>query len=132
MEEILWKDRKRTFCGLPWSFTKYSLSKTRFFISRGVLNVKEDEVRLYRIMDLSLERSFWQRFFGLGTIKCCSADKTLKDFEIQNIKDSRNVKELLSKMIEEERERKKVSNREYMTHEPEYYDEEEDDEDAYR
>lgn len=132
MEEILWKDRKRTFCGLPWSFTKYSLSKTRFFISRGFLNVKEDEVRLYRIMDLSLERSFWQRFFGLGTIKCCSADKTLKDFEIQNIKDSRNVKELLSKMIEEERERKKVSNREYMTHEPEYYDEEEDDEDAYR
>ena len=132
MEEILWKDRKRTFCGLPWSFTKYSFSETRFFISRGFLNVKEDEVRLYRIMDLSLERSFWQRVFGLGTIKCCSADKTLKDFEIQNIKDSRNVKELLSKMIEEERERKKVSNREYMTHEPEDYDEEEDDEDAYR
>ncbi len=45
--------------------------------------------------------------FGLGTIKCCSADKTLGDFEIKNIKKSKDVKE----MIEEERNRKKVTSR---------------------
>ena len=39
----------------------------------GVFSVKEDEVRLYRIMDVSLERKLWQRMCGLGTIKCCSA-----------------------------------------------------------
>ena len=67
-----------------------------------------NEVRLYRIMDISLQRPFGQRLFGLGTIKCCSSDKNLKDFEIKNIKDSEKVKEFLSELIEAERDRKKV------------------------
>lgn len=49
--------------------------------------------------------------FGLGTIKCCSADKTLGDFEIKNIKKSKDVKEMLSEMVEEERNRKEVTSR---------------------
>ena len=102
MAEIKWKDRKRIIFGLPWTFTKYSLTEDRLFISTGLLSTKEDEVRLYRIMDLSLERKLWQRLFGLGTIKCCSADKTLGDFEIKNIKDSKNVKEMISELVEEE------------------------------
>ena len=81
--DILWKDRKRIlFLGLPWSFTRYSVSKDRFFISKGFFSVKDDEVRLYRIMDISLERSFMQRLVGVGTIKVCSGDKTMGDFEI--------------------------------------------------
>lgn len=69
--------------------------------------IREDEIRLYRIIDISLNRTLGQRMFGLGTIKCCSADKTLGDFEIKNIKKSKDVKE----MIEEERNRKKVTSR---------------------
>mgnify|MGYP000064782610 FL=1 len=53
MPNIVWKDRKRTLFGLPWSFTKYSLSDDRLFISTGFLSTKEDEVRLYRIMDIT-------------------------------------------------------------------------------
>ena len=81
--DILWKDRKRIlFLGLPWSFTRYSVSKDRFFISKGFFSVKDDEVRLYRIMDISLERSFMQRLVGVGTIKVCSGDKTMGDFVV--------------------------------------------------
>lgn len=116
MADIVWHDRKRIFFGLPWTFTKYSLSDDRFFICSGFFSVKEDEVRLYRIMDVSLERKLWQRMCGLGTIKCCSGDKTLGDFEIKNIKKSREVKEMLSQMVEAERDRKKVSSREFMNH----------------
>ena len=91
--DILWKDRKRIlFLGLPWSFTRYSVSKDRFFISKGFFSVKDDEVRLYRIMDISLERSFMQRLVGVGTIKVCSGDKTMGDFEIKNTKDLRLLK----------------------------------------
>ena len=123
MPNIVWKDRKRTLFGLPWSFTKYSLSDDRLFISTGFLSTKEDEVRLYRIMDISLKRTLGQRIFGLGTIKCCSADKTLGDFEIKNIKKSKDVKELLSEMVENERNRKKVTSREFIDHEDsEFYD----------
>ncbi|WP_243175737.1 PH domain-containing protein [Coprococcus ammoniilyticus] len=130
MAEIIWKDRKRIFFGLPWTFTKYSLSEDRLFISTGFFSVKEDEVRLYRIMDVSLERKLWQRMCGLGTIKCCSADKTMEDFEIRNIKKSREVKEMLSNMVEDERTKKKVSSREFMDHERDEFDDY-DDHDTY-
>lgn len=127
MPNIVWKDRKRTLFGLPWSFTKYSLSDDRLFISTGFLSTKEDEVRLYRIMDISLKHTLGQRIFGLGTIKCCSADKTLGDFEIKNIKKSKDVKELLSEMVENERNRKKVTSREFIDHEDSEFDDGHDD-----
>ena len=127
MPNIVWKDRKRTLFGLPWSFTKYSLSDDRLFISTGFLSTKEDEVRLYRIMDISLKRTLGQRIFGLGTIKCCSADKTLGDFEIKNIKKSKDVKELLSEMVENERNRKKDTSREFIDHEDSEFDDGHDD-----
>jgi uncharacterized membrane protein YdbT with pleckstrin-like domain len=127
MPNIVWKDRKRTLFGLPWSFTKYSLSDDRLFISTGFLSTKEDEVRLYRIMDISLNCTLGQRIFGLGTIKCCSADKTLGDFEIKNIKKSKDVKELLSEMVENERNRKKVTSREFIDHEDSEFDDGHDD-----
>lgn len=120
---VIWSARKRLlFFALPWTFTKYSLTAERLFIETGFLTKREDEVRLYRIMDVSLTRSLFQRIFGLGTIRCCSADKTLKDFEIKNIKNSRDVKELLSDAIEKERLAKRVVNREYMEHDDEHDD----------
>lgn len=112
--EYLWSDRKRTIFGLPLSFTKYSLDKERLFIERGFLNKREDEVRLYRIMDVSLTRSLGQRIFGVGTIHCCSADKSLRDFDILSVKNAKEVKEQLSTLVEEQREEKRVINREYM------------------
>lgn len=112
--DILWKDRKRTFLGLPWSFTKYSITADRLFIQKGFFSIHEDEVRLYRILDISLKRSFGQRLLGVGTIECCSADKTLNDFKIKNVKKSKDIKELISKLVEDERTNKRVSNREFL------------------
>ena len=113
-QKIIWKDRKRTLFGLPLSFTKYSLEEDRMFIETGFFNSVENEVRLYRIMDLQLSRTLGQKMFGLGTIKVKSADKTLGDFEIKNIKNSKEVKEQLSKLVEEMRDKKRVVNRELM------------------
>ena len=113
--EIVWQDRKRVWCGLPWTFTKYELSKEKPIIKTGFFTQNQDEVRLYRILDLSLTRSLGQRIFGLGTIHCNTVDKTMKNFEIKNIKDSENVKNQLSDLIEEARRANRVSSREFMT-----------------
>ena len=123
--EIVWQDRKRVWCGLPWTFTKYELGKEKLIIKTGFLTQNQDEVRLYRILDLSLQRSLMQRIFGLGTIRCHSVDKTMKNFEIKNIKDSENVKNQLSDLIEEARRSNRVSSREFMT------EQEDDDEEGY-
>ena len=129
--EYLWRDRKRTIFGLPWSFTIYSLTEERLFIEKGFFNLKRDEVRLYRIMDISLSRTLGQRIFGLGTIRCCSGDRSLGDFEIKNIKNSTSVMEQLSGFIEKERDRKRVSSREFL-HDEHVGHLDEDYEDDYR
>lgn len=113
-QEIVWRDRKRVWCGLPWTFTKYELGDQKLIIKSGFLSQSQDEVRLYRILDLSLRRSLLQRIFGLGTIECHSVDKTMKNFEIKNIKDSEQVKEQLSDLVEEARRANRVSSREFM------------------
>lgn len=114
--DCLWKDRKRWLLfGLPWTFTKYRLNNEKLYLEAGLFTTVSDEVRLYRILDMSLKRTFWQKIFGLGTIECISADKTLPRFELKNIKKSKEVKELLSSVVEEERTKKRVSSREFMS-----------------
>ncbi len=112
--EMVWKDRKRNALGLPWTFTIYSLSEDRLFVKSGLLRTVENEVRLYRILDLSLSRTLFQKIFGIGTVQVSSADKTLGDFELKNIKRPEEIKELLSNLVEENREKKRVTSREYM------------------
>lgn len=112
--DYIWKDRKRTFLGLPWSFTRYALTEEKLIIDTGFLSRKEDEIRLYRIMDISLHRSFWERIFGLGTIHCCSGDKTSPEFDIRHIKNSRDLKEQLSDLVEQRRMERRVGLREFM------------------
>ncbi len=116
MEEMqfVWTERKRTLFGLPWSFTKYRLTDEKLMITTGFLNKNEEEIRLYRIMDMTLERPLGQRIFKLGTIKCNSADKSTPIFYISRIKNSEKVKNMLSDMVEQERTKKRVSGREYM------------------
>ena len=112
--EILWKDRKRGFLGLSLSFTKYSLTKERLFVETGFLNSIENEVRLYRILDVQMTRNLGQKMFGLGSINVHSSDASLKDFTIKNIKKPKYVKELLSELVEKQRDEKRVVNRELM------------------
>ena len=114
MTEILWNDRKRIFFGLPWTFTKYAVTDEKLLVQTGFLNTKEEEVRLYRILDLTLKRSLWQRMFGLGTIHCCTVDKSTPEFDISNIKDAAAVKEQLSDLIEAQRSAKNISGREFL------------------
>ena len=110
----LWRARKRTLFGLPLSFTVYKLTKEKLMIESGFLNKKEEEIRLYRILDITLKRTVGERLFGLGTIHCCSADKSTPEFDISRIPNSAQVKEQLSDLVEAERSARRVSSRELM------------------
>ncbi len=111
---VLWKDRKRTLFGLPWSFTRYTLSEEKLLIDTGLFTRTEDEIRLYRILDVTLKRTLGERIFGLGTIHCCSGDKTSPEFDIKRVKRPKEVKDLLSDLVEKARNARRVGLREYM------------------
>ena len=117
-ENAIWEDTKRNWMGLPWTFTRYALDDERMYITRGLINSSDDEVRLYRITDISLKRTLWQKITGTGTIHCFSGDRAMGDFDIRNIKSPLNVKEILSEHIEQQREDKHVYTRENMMDPP--------------
>ncbi len=114
MEEFFWKDRKRTIFGLPLSFTRYRMTNEKIMIDTGFLNRIEDEIRLYRVIDVTLKRSLMERINGVGTIHCCSADKTSPEFELKHIKNPRFIKEKLSDLVEEARKANNVNVQEFV------------------
>lgn len=102
-----WKDRKR-FLGMPLSFTRYMLSEDRLFLSKGFLNVKDDEILLYRVRDISTSRNLLQRILGVGTVTVMSSDKTCPNLVMKNIKDPIAVKEMLHKSVENMKLRRQI------------------------
>lgn len=106
-EQYLWHDRKR-FLGMPLSFTRYALSEDRLFLSIGFLNIKDEEILLYRVRDLSVTRSLGQRLFGVGSITVTSSDKSQPTLLIKNVKNPVMVKELIHTHVEEMKIRRRV------------------------
>lgn len=112
--EYIWKDRKR-FWGMPLSFTRYALSEDRLFLSEGFLNIKDDEILLYRVRDIDSSRNLWQRICGVGTVTVMSSDKSMPILVLKNVKNPIAVKELIHKQVEEMKIRRRVRVGEIMT-----------------
>ena len=112
--EYLWQDRKRHL-GLPLSFTRYALSEDRLFLSEGFLNIRDDEVLLYRVRDIDSSRSLWQRLFGVGTLTVMSSDKSMPNLVLQNVKYPLQVKELIHQQVEQVKIQRRVRVGEIMT-----------------
>ncbi len=106
-----WKDRKR-FLGMPLSFTKYRLENNRLFVSRGFFTTMEDELVMYRILDVRLRRTFWDKVFGVGTVTIFTADETNKELKLERIKASKKVRDMMSEIAENERAKIGIKGRE--------------------
>ena len=106
---IIMRERKRWgFFGIPWTFTKYTLMTKKLVITQGLFKSVENEILLYRVVDISYSRTLSQKLFRLGTIHVYSHDKTSPELEIKNIKHSRQFKDTLSDAVEKDRIRMKM------------------------
>ncbi|MDD7390696.1 MAG: PH domain-containing protein [Lachnospiraceae bacterium] len=110
--KTVWKDRKH-FMWFPFSFTTYELKNDRLYEERGFFSTSSDELLLYRVVDLTMKQTLSQKLYGTGTlILKCRVDSN-PEIRLENIKHPRQVKELLSDMIEEARTRHRVVGREF-------------------
>ena len=110
--KVLWHDRRRYF-GKPISFTRYYLVEKegewmKFFSHEGLLSALIDEVNIYRCFDVQMKQTFWDRVFRTGTIIMKANDDSSPEIRIKHIKDPMKVRDLLSSLIEKERDNKKV------------------------
>lgn len=101
-DKIVWKDKKH-FMFFPFSFTSYSITPDRFLIETGLFTSNYEEIYLYRIIDVKLKRGMGNKIFGTGTVTLISNDATTPAIEVKNIKDPLRVKEMISKMADEQR-----------------------------
>ena len=112
----VWQDRKRTFLGLPLSFTKYMLTEDRLFVEKGFLNSVLDEENLYRVRDVRVTRSLGQRLFGLGTVTVFA---TNGETVLASIKHPIEVKEAIVRLVEEARKKHNIRASEMLMGQPE-------------
>ena len=103
--DYLWRDRKRSIFGLPWTFTTYFLTETKLITRTGFLSLAEDELDLYKVTDKKLMLPFWQRLVGCGTIMVYVRDTDTPIKEVHCVKKPREVLALLDKAIEAQRDR---------------------------
>ena len=112
--DYIWTDKKRTFLGLPLSFTRYILTEKKLITQTGFLSIHEDEIELYRVSDKSLSLSFDERLFGCGTgtVNCRDVDTPVK--VVKSIKAPRKFMELLEENVDIQRDRYRVRGRDMI------------------
>jgi len=94
--------------GMPLSFTRYAMSEDRLFFSVGFFSVRDEELLLYRVRDISVKRTLWQRLFGVGSIIVASSDKSTPQFTLKNIKCPMDIKELLHTNVEDTKMKRRM------------------------
>lgn len=103
-DEIQYQERKRLlFFGLPWTFTKYTITEDMLTIDEGLFTVEENDCYMYKVQDVKLTASVMERIFGLGTITCYTGDVTNKELKLIHIKHAKEIKGYLLKASEEAR-----------------------------
>ena len=110
----IWTDKKRTFLGLPWSFTRYILTEKKLITRKGFFTIVEDEVELYRVVDKSLRRTLGQRMFGLGTvtINCRDVDTPVK--QVVSIKRPHIFMDMLEAQVDIQRDKYNIRGRDII------------------
>jgi hypothetical protein len=100
-EEAIWYDRKRvTVFALPWSFTKYTLTESRILVEKGLLVSREEEVKLYRVTDVSCAQNLIGKINNTGTITIVSNDATAPTLILHDVKNPKTIKNVISQAIE--------------------------------
>lgn len=86
----------------------FELTNERLRITKGVINQSIDEVELYRVKDILVERKWWMRLTGLGSVHLETSDRSLPHVDIPAIRDCIGLREALRTKVEAMRDRKRV------------------------
>ena len=109
LNEIKFRERKRLlFFGLPWTFTKYTITADLLTVDEGLLKVEENDCYMYKVQDVKLTATLLERMFGLGTITCYTGDVTSKELVLVHIKHAREIKSFLLEASEAARIRRRT------------------------
>ncbi len=100
-DTVMFTERKRLlFFGLPWTFTKYTITPSLLTVDSGLFNTTEDDCYMYKVQDVKLNASLIERIFGLATITCYTGDVTNPELKLVHIRHAKEIKVYLLKASE--------------------------------
>ncbi len=86
----------------------FELTTQRLRITNGVVNQHIDEIELYRVKDTLMVRTWWMRLTRLATLTLQTSDRSLPHLVIPAIANGVELRELLRKQVEMQRDSKRV------------------------
>lgn len=94
----------------------FELTTERLRITRGVINQHVDEIELYRIKDSVMIREWWMRLTGLASIQLQTSDRSMPELLIPAIRGGAEMREVLRKQVELQRDKKRVREMDFDEH----------------
>ena len=98
---------------LQIKFHKIEITNQRMIEEVGVLSKTTHELELFRVKDISLYQPFILRLVGLSHIHLLTSDKTSPSVIIPGISGGKELKEKLRTIVDKERTRKNVVERDF-------------------
>ena len=106
--------RRMCFLWFPLRFTTYELvnrnNEFELVITSGLLSKHINRIKLYRINDLTYDRSLGNWLFGVGNIIVSSTDPSnhSSHIRIEKIREAKDFLDTLERFVRKERQRMNV------------------------
>jgi hypothetical protein len=94
--------------------TEYKLTTQRFFLKKGIIAKKLDELELFRVKDVSVTQGILQRMLGFGSISILSTDDSTPVIFMRNIANPSDIKEIFRKAYRSARKREGIRATEFI------------------
>jgi DNA-directed RNA polymerase subunit RPC12/RpoP/membrane protein YdbS with pleckstrin-like domain len=93
----------------------YRLSTQRLFLVRGLVSRKIEELELFRVRDIQVAQSFWQRILKFGRMTVFSTDASAPRFEMLGVANPLKVKDAIRVHFRTARLRERVRPTEFIS-----------------
>ena len=104
-------ERKRIlFFGLKWTFTKYIITGELLTVKKGLLKTEEDDCYMYKVQDVKMTTTLFERIFGLSTVICYTGDTTDPQISLTHIKNAKEIKGFILEASETARRKRRTMN----------------------
>ena len=108
-EQTIWQGKPSPLTAARKALTeRYTLTNERLKIEYGLLSRQTEEIELYRVQDLTVERTMFDRMFGVGNIIIHAGDTTGGTTVLYDVADVEAVKDLIRDHSRIERQRHRV------------------------
>ena len=104
---------KKLILGQPISFTSYRIEDGLLTKRQGILNIQENQIQLYRVIDVELKQDFIDNLVNQGTIILRSNSK-YDNITLENVGNPREVKALINEEIAEQRRNQNIRTNEMV------------------